>query len=196
MKKYQIIYADPPWSYNDKMSSKSTGDFRFKGASSCYKTENLEWIKSLPVSAISDNNCLLFMWATNPLLPEAIDVLRAWGFSYITVAFVWVKQTINQITVSNLGRWTMGGAEICLLARKGSPKRICKNIRQVDYSVRGRHSEKPKAIRDKIVKLMGDVPRIELFARQKTEGWDVWGNEVESDIDLLNVTAIKLGERG
>ena len=184
MKKYQIIYADPPWSYNDKLSSVSTGDFRFKGAGSVYPTQDKEWIKTLPIHDLADNDCVLFLWATNPLLPEALEVMTAWGFRYVTVAFVWVKQTVNQITVSNLGRWTMGGAEICLLGRKGKPQRICKNIRQVDYSVRRAHSQKPDRIRNEIVKLMGDKPRIELFARQKTEGWDVWGNEVESDIKL------------
>ena len=182
-KKYQIIYADPPWSYNDKLSSVSTGDFRFKGAGSVYPTQSKEWIKNLPVEEITDKDCVLFLWGTNPLLPEAFSVITAWGFKFKTVAFVWVKQTINQITVSNLGRWTMGGAEMCLLATKGHPQRICRNVRQVDYSVRGRHSEKPNKIRQDIVKLMGDLPRIELFARQRVAGWDAWGNEVESETD-------------
>jgi N6-adenosine-specific RNA methylase IME4 len=179
--KYQIIYADPPWSYNDKLSKVSFGDFRFKGAGNVYDTQSKGWIKNLPVKEISNRDCALFIWGTNPLLPEAIEVISSWGFKFKTVAFVWVKRSINQTPLYNLGRWTMGGAEMCLLATKGHPKRICKNIKQIDYSMRCEHSGKPPAIRNKIVELMGDIPRIELFARQKTEGWEVWGNETEND---------------
>ena len=179
MKKYQIIYADPPWSYNDKMSGHS---FSLDHE---YETQSKDWIANLPVSSIADKDCVLFLWVTNPLLDEGLEVLKAWGFSYVTVAFVWVKEVnLFGVTVSNLGRWTMGGAEICLLGRRGKPKRICKNVKQVCHEMRTVHSKKPEAIRRNIVKLMGDIPRIELFARQKTEGWDVWGNEVESDIEL------------
>ena len=110
--------------------------------------------------------------------------MKAWGFKFVTVAFVWSKHTANGKKVANLGRWTMGNVEICLLGRKGKPQRVCKNIRQLVEAERFRHSAKPEEVRKRIVDLMGDVSRIELFARQKTEGWDVWGNEVESDIDL------------
>jgi site-specific DNA-methyltransferase (adenine-specific) len=178
-KKYQVIYADPPWSYNDKMSGHS---FSLDHE---YETQDLEWIKKLPVQDFIDKDAVLFLWATNPLLPEAFEVMMAWGFKFVTVAFVWVKETpLLGVTVSNLGRWTMGGAEVCLLGRKGKPQRICKNIKQVIHDVRTDHSKKPREIRDRIVKLMGDIPRIELFARQKVDGWDAWGNEVESDIEL------------
>ena len=126
------------------------------------------------------------MWAVSPLLPEALEVMKAWGFKYITVAFVWSKHTKNKKKVSNIGRWTMGNVEICLLGRKGKPQRICKNIKQLVEAERFRHSAKPSEVRDRIVQLMGDFPRIELFAREKTAGWDVWGNEVECDINLLD----------
>lgn len=178
-KKYQIIYADPPWSYNDKMSGHT---FSLDDE---YETQSLDWIKKLPVGEICDKDCVLFLWAVSPMLPEAFEVITAWGFKYVTVAFCWVKETpLLGVTVSNLGRWTMGGMEVCLLARKGKPQRITKNVKQVIHDVRTDHSKKPREIRERIVKLMGDIPRIELFARQKVDGWDAWGNEVESDIQM------------
>jgi N6-adenosine-specific RNA methylase IME4 len=178
VRKYQIIYADPPWSYNDKMKGHS---FSLDHE---YKTQDKNWIWNLPIQNISDKDCVLFLWVVNPMLPEGIETIKRWGFKFKTVPFVWVKQTINKKWVSNLGRWTMGGAEICLLGVKGKPKRIIKNVKQLVFAERKRHSEKPAEIRDRIVTLMGDLPRIELFARQKTPGWDAWGNEVESDIEL------------
>ena len=117
MKKYQIIYADPPWSYNDKMSGHG------QGAETHYKTMNNAEIASLPIGDIADKDCCLFMWATSPLLPEAIECIKSWGFKYKTVAFCWNKQSKNGKWISNMGRWTMGNIEICLLAVKGSPKR-------------------------------------------------------------------------
>lgn len=179
MKKYQIIYADPPWSYNDKMSGHS---FSLDHE---YETQDIEWIKSLRVNDIADKNCVLFLWATNPLLLEAFEVIKAWGFKYKTVGFCWVKEhREGGLFVKNLGRHTMGGMELCLLATKGKPQRISKNVRQVLFAERTRHSAKPYQVRDRIVKLMGDLPRIELFARDHHRDWQVWGNEVESDIKL------------
>ena len=188
MKKYKIIYADPPWSYNDTQKSGGTAFF---GASVRYNTMNNADISKLPIGDMADKDCCLFMWATSPLLPEAIETIKAWGFKFKTMAFCWNKQSKNGKWISNMGRWTMGNVEVCLLGVKGKPKRIVKNIKQLVIAERKRHSEKPTEVRNRIVELMGDIPRIELFARQKTEGWDVWGNEVESDIDLT----AKQGER-
>lgn len=188
MKKYQIIYADPPWSYNDKMSGHS---FSLDHE---YETQNLDWIKNLKVKEITDNNCVLFLWAVSPLLPEAFEVIDSWGFKYKTIAFVWSKKYTGGGSVSNLGRWTMGNVELCLLATMGKPKRIKKDIKQLIEDIRTNHSAKPLIVREKIVELMGDLPRIELFARPNLQnnlygentfdGWDVWGNEVKSDIEL------------
>ncbi len=180
MKKYSIIYADPPWSYNDKMTGHS---FSLDHE---YETQDIEWIKSLPVRDICEKDCLLFLWVVSPQLQEGLDVLKAWGFEYKTLGFCWVKEYHPQslAIVKNLGHYTMGGVELCLIGRKGKPQRIAKNISQVLYAPRGRHSQKPEEARKRIVQLMGDIPRIELFAREKTEGWDVWGNEVKSDIEL------------
>ena len=178
MNKYKIIYADPPWSYNDKMSGHS---FSLDHE---YETQNKNWIANLKVNEIADKDSVLFLWAVSPQLPEALEVMKAWGFKYITVAFCWSKHTKNKIKVTNLGRWTMGNIELCLLGRKGKPQRIAKNIKQLVEAERTIHSKKPSEVRDRIVSLMGGVKRIELFAREKIEGWDVWGNEVKSDIDL------------
>jgi site-specific DNA-methyltransferase (adenine-specific) len=119
------------------------------------------------------------------MLPDALKVIEAWGFKYKTIAFCWNKKSKHGKWISNLGRWTMGNIEICILAVKGHPHRIVKNVKQLVIAERTVHSEKPSEIRNRIVELMGDLPRIELFARQKVDGWDCWGNEVESDIDFL-----------
>ena len=169
MKKYQIIYSDPPWSYNDKMIGHG-------GAEGEYQTQDIKWIKSLPVQGICDKDCVLFLWVVSPLLQEGIETLKAWGFDYVTLAFCWVKETAMGMQVKNLGRWTMGGVELVLLGRKGHPKRIKNNVVQTVFDLRTSHSKKPAEVRHRIVELMGDIPRIELFARTKTEGWDCLGN--------------------
>ena len=179
LKKYQIIYADPPWLYNNGGNQKSRGMAR--GSFECMPLEDIKNLK-IPV----DDNAMLFLWATMPKLKEALEVIEAWGFKYITCAFVWIKQNPSGVGIySGLGHWVNGNAELCLLGRKGKTlERKNKAVKQIVISPRGRHSEKPNEVSDRIVQLLGDLPRIELFARQKTEGWDVWGNEVESDIEL------------
>lgn len=178
-KKYQIIYADPPWLYQDTLGGNAS-----MGAMP-YKVMTLEDIKNLPIKDISEKDCILFMWVTMPKLEECFEVIKSWGFKYKTCAFTWVKQNPSGNGIfKGLGRWVQGNAELCLLATKGKPHRISKSVSQVVLSPRGRHSAKPPEVRNRIVQLMGDLPRIELFAREKTEGWDVWGNEVESDITL------------
>ena len=125
----------------------------------------------------------LFLWATFPQLPEALRLIEAWGFRYKSVAFVWLKKNKKADSwFYGLGFWTRGNAEICLLATKGHPKRKAANIHQFIISPIEAHSKKPDEAREKIVALMGDLPRVELFARQSPPGWEVWGNEVESTI--------------
>lgn len=122
---------------------------------------------------------------TMPCLQEGLLLLEAWGFSYKTVAFVWVKQNRRADSLfMGLGSWTRSNAELCLLAVRGRPRRRDAGVRQIILSHVGEHSRKPEAARERILQLMGDVPRIELFARERAEGWDVWGNEVESDISM------------
>lgn len=147
---------------------------------------NIEDICNLPVKNIASENCVLFIWVTFPTLLDGFKVIKSWGFTYKTVAFVWIKQ--NKKTPSlflGMGFWTRANAEICLLATKGNPKRISAKVHQVIISPIEEHSKKPDEARKRIVELIGDLSKIELFARQKAEGWDVWGNEVSSDIDLL-----------
>ena len=180
MKKYGIIYADPPWHYR-VYSKKGAG----RSAESHYPTMTTEEIQALPVSELADKDCALFMWITFPLLKESLSVLSAWGFKFKTIAFVWIKQNRKSDSLFwGMGYWTRANAEFCVLATKGKPKRMAKNVHQVIVSHIEEHSKKPDEARRRIVRLMGDLPRIELFARQKSAGWDVWGNEVESDIIL------------
>jgi N6-adenosine-specific RNA methylase IME4 len=147
---------------------------------------NIDDICNLPVKNIASENCVLFLWVTFPTLLDSFKVIEAWGFNYKTVAFVWVKHNKKTPTLFwGMGFWTRANAEICLLATKGKPKRISAKVHQVIISPIEEHSKKPNEIRKRIVDLIGDLPRIELFARQKTDGWDVWGNEVNSDIKLL-----------
>lgn len=119
------------------------------------------------------------MWATFPMLKEALEVIEAWGFTYKTVAFNWVKQNKSGVGLfMGLGNWTRSNSEICLLAVKGKPKRVSAGVHSIILSPLQRHSRKPDETRDRIVELMGDLPRIELFARETAPGWDSWGNEV------------------
>jgi site-specific DNA-methyltransferase (adenine-specific) len=179
MRKYSIIYADPPWSYNDKASAGKRG-VCFK-----YSVLDTESVCALPIADLAAENCTLFMWATFPMLPDAFRVMQAWGFKYKTVAFVWVKTNKKVDTdFFGMGNWTRANAEIVLLGIKGKPKRVSASVRQVVRVPIARHSEKPNEVRQRIVELMGNTPRIELFAREKIDGWDVWGNEVESDIHM------------
>lgn len=145
----------------------------------------VEDICALPVEALAAENCALFLWATFPQLPEALRVINAWGFHYKSVGFVWLK--LNRKSPGwffGLGYWTRGNAELCLLATRGHPKRKSAGVHQFIISRVEAHSKKPDITRDKILELMGDLPRVELFARQSPEGWDVWGNEVESTAAL------------
>ena len=137
----------------------------------------------LPVQNLADKNCVLFLWCTFPKLPEALKLIEAWGFTFKTVGFVWIKQNKSgKGYFLGLGWWTRSNAEICLIAVKGKPKRKSASVRQLLFSPVEEHSKKPDEARDKIIELMGDLPRIELFARRETPGWDVWGNEVASTI--------------
>jgi len=136
-----------------------------------------EQIQNLPVNQISDKDSILFLWATFPKIQEALDVIKAWGFEYKTVAFVWIKKNLNNSVFIGMGRWTRSNAEVVLLATKGKPKRLDAGIKQVIETIPKKHSQKPDIVRSKIIQLCGDLPRIELFARTKIHGWDVWGND-------------------
>lgn len=184
-KRYTVIYADPPWRYEQK---------RLSGAAEKhYPTMSMDDLERLDVEGITEKDAALFLWVTFPQLPEALRLIKAWGFKYKTVAFVWVKQNKSgKGWFFGLGFWTRSNAEICLLATKGKPKRKSAKVRQLILSPVRSHSEKPEEARSRITELMGDVPKIELFARDKPQGWHVWGNEIEADIQI----PIKITEGG
>ena len=177
MGKYQIIYADPPWSYR-------SGKVNW-AAQNHYPTMSDEQLYQLPVSTLAADTCVLFLWCTFPKLPEALKLIKAWGFTFKTVAFVWLKQNKSgNGFFLGLGWWTRSNAEICLLAVKGKPQRKSASVRQLVFAPIEQHSKKPDIVRDRILELMGNLPRIELFARQTAPGWDVWGNEVDGSISF------------
>ena len=172
-KKYDIIYADPPWAYADKALAGN------RGAGCKYPVMNIQDICNIPINEIADDDCILFMWVTMPKLNECLEVINSWGFEYKTSAFVWVKQNKKADSLfMGMGMWTRANAEICLLATKGKPKRISAGVRSTIVSHIEEHSKKPDEARKRIVDLVGDLPRIELFARQYADGWDCWGNEI------------------
>ncbi|MEK6881521.1 MAG: MT-A70 family methyltransferase [Nanoarchaeota archaeon] len=168
--KYQIIYADPPWNY-----------FKggYKNQSQHYDGMSIDEICNLPIKDLAADDCILFLWVTFPVLKDCFRVIESWGFEYSTIGFNWIKANKNKKGFFfGLGNWTRSNSEICLIATKGSIKRLDASISQIIYTPIEGHSKKPDEVKEKIVKLVGDLPRIELFARQKTDGWDVWGNEI------------------
>ena len=173
-KKYNIIYADPAWYFN---SWSKKGEER--SATRHYSCMSISDICDLPIENITDKDCILFLWVIDPMLPEAFELIKSWDFKYKTVGFTWVKENkISPSYFTGLGYWTRANPEMCLLATKGKPKRISKSVRQLVNSKIQKHSKKPDCVRDRIVELCGNLPRIELFARQKVDGWDYWGNEL------------------
>src|SRR5258708_29395571 len=186
--KYNIIYADPPWLFRDWSGRTSRGelsDGQRHNRRRPYRCMTSEQICSLPVQRIRESDCVLFLWCINPLLPDGFKVIRAWGFTYKTVGFVWVKTNPSGRGFHfGLGYWTRSNPELCLLATRGHPKRVSRSVANLVVAARGVHSHKPDDVRNRIVELCGDVSRIELFARERTDGWAAWGNEVESDLNL------------
>lgn len=165
-KAYQVIYADPPWRYSFSKS-------KSRQIENQYQTMTLEDIKRLDIP--TDKNCVLYLWATAPKLLEALAVMKAWGFKYKTQA-VWDKEIIG------MGYWFRGQHEILLVGTKGkfSPPPQSGRVSSVIVERRTRHSKKPDKVRDLISEWFPNALKIELFARQKAEGWDVWGDEVQS----------------
>lgn len=178
---FEVILADPPWSFA-AWSHRGEG----RGASQHYNCMSLQDIKALPVSSIAWKDAALFLWVVQPMLPEALELIEAWGFKFKTVAFAWVKIKGKQDRLfysgedvrMGLGYHTRAGMEQCWLATRGKGyERMSQGEAQVIFSPLREHSRKPDEIQDAIVRLCGDVPRCELFARQEREGWMTWGNE-------------------
>ena len=187
-KKYQIIYADPPWDYTligknfgSNITKLSDGSFRaVVSARDHYATMTPMEISSLNIKDFVDTNCLLFLWVTSPLLDKGVEILALWGFTYKTIAFVWHKEALMP------GAYTMSSCEVCLVGKRGNiPKpRGVRNAKQFIQVKRTNHSQKPEEARQRIEAMFPSQNKLELFARQKVEGWDCWGNEVNSDIEL------------
>lgn len=174
-KSYNIIYADPPWSYK-VWSDKGNG----RSAESHYPTMQKADIQRLPIDRIAAKDSVLLLWVTAPCLIEGIELITAWGFTYKTVAFTWVKQNKKSDSIfMGMGYYTRANAEYCLLATRGKVlERKSHSVSSVVLSHVEQHSKKPNEVRDRIVELFGDLERIELFAREQADGWDCWGNEV------------------
>jgi N6-adenosine-specific RNA methylase IME4 len=176
LRKYGVIYADPPWSFRN-WSAKGTG----RNAISHYDCLDPAALAALPVADLAADDCVLFLWATDPLLPRALDLIRAWDFEYKTVGFYWVK--LNSAPkhdadyFTGLGYWTRANPEQCLLATRGKPPRKAKNVRRLVAEKRREHSRKPDCVRERIEKLV-DGPYLELFARETKPGWECWGDQI------------------
>ena len=180
---YRIIYADPPWKwcgYNDRIGQRSIENH--------YNTMSIDNLKAMPIVEMAAPDAVLFIWVVQSILPPALEIIEAWGFTFKTVAFAWVKLKHGQDRLfyagddvkMGMGYHTRAGFEQCWLATRGNGyKRLAKGEPQVVFAPRREHSRKPDEVADAIVRLCGDLPRIELFARTRRPGWDAWGNEVD-----------------
>ncbi len=180
-KQFDIIYADPPWDYNGKMQFDKSGkgveevdlskNLFISSAAFKYPTLKTSELMKIPIQQITKDDCLLFMWVTNPHLAQALELGKSWGFEYRTVAFVWDKMKHNP------GIYTLSNCELCLVFKKGRiPKpRGARNIQQLVRVPRGEHSAKPTEVIQAIEKMFPTQDRIELFARRETTGWSTWG---------------------
>lgn len=164
--------ADPPWSYNDQALAGN------RGASQKYEVLPIPIVENMPVGKLAKDDSFLFLWTTFPMINEALQVMKAWGFEYKTVAFTWVKKNRNGTNFMGMGWYTRANAEICLLGKRGKPKVRSHSVKQIIESIPEKHSKKPDEVRNKIVELCGDLKKIELFARYQVPKWDCFGNEL------------------
>ena len=188
-KKYQIILADPPWDFKNK----KTGGSMKSGASQKYLTTGNNWLENMDVNSIADDNCLLAMWWVGAMPQEAINLISAWGFRLVNMnGIVWNKLTETNKPFFGMGFYTRAGSESVAIAVKGSPKISDRGVRavfkaeaQIQFESKVmQHSKKPTHVRDMLVQLCGDVPRLEMFARESAQGWDVFGNEAPNSIEI------------
>jgi len=197
---FGCVLADPPWQFKTR-SSKGRGrcpdgpmtrnEQRQNNPERHYKTMTTEEIQSLPVRDVAAKDCVLLLWAVDPMIPQALELGRAWGFEYKTVGFYWAKlrregsvrhklheEPDHKLFPMGTGYWTRANPEVCLLFTRGNPKRISASVRKLCVSPRREHSRKPDEIHDRIQALVAG-PYLELFGRQKREGWTVWGNQTD-----------------
>ena len=178
-RKFSVLYADPPWEYGNSQHA-GKGKATTGGAAEHYPTMPIEELKRLDVPAITADDALIYMWTSSPHLDQAIDLMRAWSFRYVTVGFIWDKQRVNP------GAYTLSQCELCLIGKRGKipQPRGARNVRQFLSEMRGPHSAKPAEIRARIEAMFPHHERIELFARERFPGWSAWGNEIEPDVSI------------
>lgn len=188
-KKYELVYCDPSWQFNDK----NTGGSYKSGSANVYEVMSAKQMCDLPIKNITADNCLLAMWHVGAMPVEALRLVNSWGFTLKTMSgLLWHKTTKPDKKTGEvkdafgMGHWTRQSTESCLFAVKGRPKRINASVRNFIESPRMAHSAKPAEARNRLVQLLGDVPRVELFAREKSPGWDTVGLDIDGvDIKQL-----------
>ena len=185
---FKAILADPPWrfrTWNDNPFVQRIHSVKgFSGAH--YRTLSIEELCALPVAELAARDCSLFLWVTWPTLLDALQVIQSWGFNYKSCAFCWLKAHAGQLELfqddlhdlMGTGYWTRANSEACLLATRGNPKRISRDVRQAIIEPRREHSRKPDCVYERIERLVSG-PYLELFARRRRCGWYSWGNEVD-----------------
>ena len=192
MQKYKLILADPPWDFKNK----KTGGSMKSGATQQYMTTGIESLKKLDVNSIADDGCLLAMWWVGAMPQEAIDLIKVWGFRLVNMnGLVWNKLTVTNKPYFGMGFYTRAGSESVAFAVKGKFKPASRSVRavfnaeaQIQFEAKVMaHSQKPAQVRDLLAELCGDVPRLEMFAREQTKGWSVFGNEVDESIEIDSV---------
>ena len=184
--RYAVIYADPPWDYKGQLQHAGPGSGDSGGAVRHFPTVTTRDLMELPVAGIAEPDAVLFLWATSPHLDQAIELGKAWGFAWATVAFVWDKQRVNP------GHYTLSQCELCLVFKRGRipQPRGRRDIRQLVSEPRGRHSEKPDEVRTRIAEMFPTQSKIELFARSAAAGWDTWGEDVPHGLQRGFWTAV------
>lgn len=184
--KFDLILADPPWTYTDKCHAGK------RGAGYKYPCMDHFDLRHLPVAPLAADDCLLAMWWVPPMPMEAIELSAAWGFRMRTMAgFTWVKRTKNGKRHFGMGNWTRANTESVLLSVRGKPKRVDAGISQLVECIRGAHSAKPVEVRTRLERLMGPCRRLEMFARQPAEGWTtighgIDGRDIRESLEALN----------
>ena len=176
--KFSIVYADPPWDYDGRIQHNGVNT---TGSASChYDTMKIQQIKELDVSAKCEKDALLFLWTSSPHLDQAMELIKAWGFTYKTIAFVWDKQRVVP------GYYTLSQCEICLVGKRGKipTPRGTRNEKQFLSELRGEHSAKPTEIRERISRMFPTQKKLEMFARTAPDGWSIWGNELPNSVEL------------
>jgi N6-adenosine-specific RNA methylase IME4 len=196
---YRIVLADPPWQYDlwKGKSKDAAARTRRRVVEDVYDTLPLETIKALPVKGACDKDAVLLLWVTMPLLREGLAVIEAWGFAFETALWAWGKLNADGSPAVGIGRYTRSNVELCLLATRGDGVEPVPDAAVSDLllSRRGKHSEKPMRQYDLIDAVFGrEVPRVELFARQRMARWDAWGFEAPEPVTVLDLMAAGLAE--